>query len=232
MKKIKKMMNKGLYDANEENTFDLFISSTDIKYCFYNDTQRILGNTFGMLVLQDFEAITPNLLCRTIETVQGGGIIVFLLNKMSSLKQLYAITMDVHDRYRTDANQNVEPRFNERFILSLGNCKNCLVMDDELNILPISSHIKNLEPIKREIDITEENAFLTERERDLNNLKSEIKDKAPIGNLVNLCRTLDQAKTVMAMVDAISEKTSKATVSITAGRGRVRQILKIYYLIG
>ena len=26
--------------------------------------------------VQDFEAITPNLLCRTIETVEGGGIVV------------------------------------------------------------------------------------------------------------------------------------------------------------
>ena len=58
-----------------------------------------------MLILQDFEAITPNLLCRTIETVHGGGIIVFLLSNMTSLKQLYTILMDVHDRYRTESNQ-------------------------------------------------------------------------------------------------------------------------------
>lgn len=56
-----------------------------------------------MLILQDFEALTPNLLCRTIETVEGGGIVVFLMRTMTSLKQLYTITMDVHQRYRTDA---------------------------------------------------------------------------------------------------------------------------------
>lgn len=38
---------------------------------------------------------------------------------MTSLKQLYSMTMDVHKRYRTEQFQNVEPRFNERFILSL-----------------------------------------------------------------------------------------------------------------
>ena len=32
----------------------------------------VLGQTFGMCVLQDFEALTPNILCRTIETVEGG----------------------------------------------------------------------------------------------------------------------------------------------------------------
>ena len=31
------------------------------------------------LWLQDFEALTPNLLARTVETVEGGGIVVPLL---------------------------------------------------------------------------------------------------------------------------------------------------------
>ena len=80
----------------------------------------ILGNTYGMCILQDFEALTPNLLARTIETVQGGGIVVLLLKTMTSLKQLYTLTMDVHSRYRTEAHQDTVSRFNERFILSLG----------------------------------------------------------------------------------------------------------------
>lgn len=154
MKKIKSLQNKGLYDSSEENSFELFISSSDIKYCFYDDTQRVLGNTYGMLVLQDFEALTPNLLCRTIETVAGGGMVVFLFNSMTSLKQLYTISMDVHSRYRTVSSKDVEPRFNERFILSLGTNKNCIVMDDELNVLPISSHIHNIEPEKKDVDVS------------------------------------------------------------------------------
>lgn len=46
-----------------------------------------------MCVLQDFEAVTPNLLARTIETVEGGGLIVLLLKTMTSLRQLYTMTM-------------------------------------------------------------------------------------------------------------------------------------------
>ena len=46
-----------------------------------------------MCVLQDFEALTPNLLARTIETVEGGGLVVLLLKTMDSLSQLYNITM-------------------------------------------------------------------------------------------------------------------------------------------
>ena len=62
---------------------------------------------------------------------------------------------------------------------------------------------------------------MTEAEKELNTLKASFKDKPPMTNLVNECKTLDQAKCVLAMIDSISEKMSKATVSITAGRGRV-----------
>ena len=112
-----------------------------------------------MLVLQDFETITPNLLCRTIETVSGGGIIIFLFNTMNSLKQLYTISMDVHDRYRTSRNKEIEPRFNERLILSLADNSNCIVMDDELNILQISKHINEIVSIKNKKNIITENGI-------------------------------------------------------------------------
>lgn len=42
---------------------------------------------------QDFEAITPNLLAQTVETVEGGGIIVLLMKSVNSLRQLYTMTM-------------------------------------------------------------------------------------------------------------------------------------------
>jgi tRNA(Met) C34 N-acetyltransferase TmcA len=49
------------------------------------DSHKVLGNTFGMLVLQDFESITPNVLARTIETVEGGGCVLLLLKVRSSI---------------------------------------------------------------------------------------------------------------------------------------------------
>ncbi len=42
-------------------------------------------------------------------------------------------------------------RFNERFLLSLTACQACIVMDDELNVLPISSHIRTLEPAEPKV---------------------------------------------------------------------------------
>ena len=73
--------------------------------------------------------MTPNLLCRTIETVEGGGVIVVLLNPMNSLKQFYTMTMDAHERFRTESHHDVVPRFNERFLLSLSDCDSCVVID-------------------------------------------------------------------------------------------------------
>lgn len=46
-----------------------------------------------MLILQDFEALTPNLLARTIETVEGGGAVVLMLKTMDSLRQVYGMYM-------------------------------------------------------------------------------------------------------------------------------------------
>lgn len=54
---------------------------------------------------------------------------------------------DVHERFRTESHSEAAGRFNERFLLSIASCKSCVVMDDELNILPISSHIKSIMPV-------------------------------------------------------------------------------------
>jgi len=143
MKQIKKLAQRGLLDTSRDDPFEIFVSSTNIRYCYYAESHKILGNTFGMCVLQDFEALTPNILARTVETVQGGGLVVLLLGTIQSLKQLYTMAMDVHDRFRTQAHQDVVARFNERFILSLSKCKSCLIMDDELNVLPLSSPMKD-----------------------------------------------------------------------------------------
>lgn len=86
-------MKRGIREANTEDPFELFISVTNIRYVFYKETEKILGNTYGMCILQDFEALTPNLLARTVETVEGGGLVVLLLKSMTSLKQLYTMAM-------------------------------------------------------------------------------------------------------------------------------------------
>lgn len=123
MRQLQKKIKTGTLNLKQDDPFELFIAATNIRYCYYNETHKILGNTYGMCVLQvsstptrlftagkltlcggckldfclaavqDFEALTPNLLARTVETVEGGGIVVILLRTMNSLKQLYTMTM-------------------------------------------------------------------------------------------------------------------------------------------
>lgn len=86
LKQVRKLEQKGMLDKEEINQIELFMSSKDIRYCYYKDTHKILGQTYGMCVLQDFESITPNVLCRAMETVEGGGMVVMLFNTLTSLK--------------------------------------------------------------------------------------------------------------------------------------------------
>ncbi|CAG8572579.1 17882_t:CDS:10 [Dentiscutata erythropus] len=213
--KIRKEIKRGIREANEEDPFELFIAVTNIRYTYYKETHNILGNTYGMCILQDFEALTPNLLARTIETVEGGGIVVLLLKTMKSLKQLYTLSMDVHSRYRTEAHDDVTARFNERFILSLGSCENCLVVDDELNVLPISAG-KSVKPLPS--NPSEES--MSDQQIELKELKVSLADKQPVGLLVATAKTLDQGKAILTFIDAISEKKLRSTVTLTASRGR------------
>ena len=235
MRKLKKDIARGIRSADDsESPFELFVGSTDIRYVYYRETERILGNTYQMLVLQDFQALTPNLLARTIETVEGGGIVVVMLKTMTSLRQLYTLTMDVHARYRTEGSGEVVGRFNERFLLSLAKCGSCLVLDDELNVLPISSHVRDIQkaiaptltPTPSDPSAASAATTLSTRtftslnQKHLYDLQLSMRDTQPIGSLLDCCRTLDQAKAVLSFSEAISEKTLRSTVVLTAARGR------------
>uniref|UniRef100_A0A8C2S829 RNA cytidine acetyltransferase n=1 Tax=Capra hircus TaxID=9925 RepID=A0A8C2S829_CAPHI len=206
MRQLQKKIKNGTLNIKQDDPFELFVAATNIRYCYYNETHKILGNTFGMCVLQDFEALTPNLLARTVETVEGGGLVVILLRTMNSLKQLY----------RTEAHQDVVGRFNERFILSLASCKKCLVIDDQLNILPISSHAASIEALPPQTP----DESLGPSDLELKELKESLQDTQPVGVLVDCCKTLDQAKAVLKFIEGISEKTLRSTVALTAARGR------------
>ena len=214
--KIKKEVKRGIREPNTEDPFELFVTLHNIRYVYYKETDKILGNTYGMCILQDFEALTPNLLARTVETVEGGGLVLLLLKGMNSLKQLYTLSMDIHSRYRTEAHNDVVARFNERFILSLGSCESCLVVDDELNVLPISGG-KNIKPLPP--PDPEEEANPSEK-KELEEIKTSLENTQPLGSLVKLAKTVDQANALHTFVDAIAEKTLRSTVTLTAARGR------------
>lgn len=125
------------------------------------------------------------------------------------------MSMDIHSRYRTEAHNDVVARFNERFLLSLSSNQNCLVVDDELNVLPISGG-KNVKALPPKTDDDE----LTKEQQELVDLKKSLEDVQPAGSLVALSKTVNQAQAVLTFIDSISEKSLRNTVTLTAGRGR------------
>ncbi|KAG0484369.1 hypothetical protein HPP92_008448 [Vanilla planifolia] len=215
-KQMKKLAQRGLLDPEKVDPFSLFVESTNITYCLYKDSERVLGNSFGMCILQDFEALTPNLLARTIETVEGGGLVILLLRSLTSLTSLYTMVMDVHDRFRTESHSKAVARFNERFLLSIASCKACLVVDDELNVLQISSHFRSIQPVL----VEEDSEGLSEKSRELKNLKEQFRDELPVGPLIGKSCTMDQCRAIITFLDAILDKTLRSTVALIAARGR------------
>lgn len=182
--------------VEQVNHLNHFLRQPNVRYVLYKETEKILGSTYSMCVLQDFEAMTPNFLARCIETVKGGGIVVLLLKAMPSLDQLRTLEMDVYSRYRTESFVEIAGRFNQRFALSLLKCDSCFVVNDDLQILHCG------EPNERKIPMDTDSIINSD------------------SSLVILSKTKDQANALVAFMDAIATKKFKHTVSLTAGRGR------------
>jgi len=56
---VKKLVARGLLDPEKEDPFSLFVASTSIRYCYYSETHTVLGQTFGMAVLQVWRLRRP-----------------------------------------------------------------------------------------------------------------------------------------------------------------------------
>ena len=216
MKKLKSNAKRGITSDATTDSFDLFLTSTDVEFCYYKDASRVLGCTYSMVVLQDFDSLTPNLLARTVETCKGGGCVVIAVDKVQSLKQIYGMTMDVHERYR-NGGEEVKPRFNERFVLSWKDSGG-LVVDEEFNVLPLSRIRKgDLEGGMGGTQIVERRK--TDQDLELEGIKEQLEDTPNVGELVNMTKTTDQAKALLTFLETLTDR-GKMTVAMTAGRGR------------
>ena len=52
MRQLQKKLKSGSVDVSQGDPFELFIAATSIRYSYYSETHKILGNTYGMCVLQ------------------------------------------------------------------------------------------------------------------------------------------------------------------------------------
>lgn len=67
MRQLQKKIKNGTLNIKQDDPFELFVAATNIRYCYYNETHKILGNTFGMCVLQVGAILRPGL-----ESALGG----------------------------------------------------------------------------------------------------------------------------------------------------------------
>jgi len=161
-KELKSLKKKG--EMNEQyGELSSWIKTAKRQFVKYSETESVLGQTFDMLVLQDFESLTPNGICRTMETVVGGGIIIMLFKGIEDVNTLHTLSvqqardvlvskeyqMDVHRKYRTNREEgglaatqigDVVGRFMSRMFVSFGDVKHSLFVDDELNVIPINDY--------------------------------------------------------------------------------------------
>lgn len=107
---------------------------------------------------------------------------------------------DVHSRYRSSSGASVIARFNERFILSLAACEDCLILDDELNVLPLSRG-KDIVPLDDEdLEALRNNGD----EAQLKELKENLSGDKLKHDLVKLAKTVDQVGTKIDLCQLIA----------------------------
>lgn len=105
-------------------------------------------------------------------------------------------------------------------MLSLAHCPTAILVDDELNILPTSSHIRSIAPVATNDDGSAALRPGHEAAEQLSELAQSLTDTQPAGALTSACRSLDQAKALLTFLDVASDKVLRSTVALTAARGR------------
>eukprot|EP00917_Polyrhabdina_sp_WS-2016_P024759 GHVP01053487.1.p1 GENE.GHVP01053487.1~~GHVP01053487.1.p1 ORF type:complete len:626 (-),score=104.85 GHVP01053487.1:1198-3048(-) len=218
---VEKRKAQGTWDPNIDDPFESFLQSSTVRYCHYSESYKVLGQTFDMCVLSDFEHLTPNYLCRIIETVAGGGLVLMLMKSIENLKELYKVSMDVHSRYKsTGYNLTAEHRFVERMILSFVDCQTMLLLDDEMNVLPINDNMDRITALLENSQLKKKDFGYTETQTKELQVYQEQFAGTALQKLFEICATLDQGKTVERLDTILGAKRPNATAVVTAARGR------------
>lgn len=101
----------------------------------------------------------------------------------------------------------------------MGANRDTLFLDDELNVLPLSKG-KDIQPIDDRgtgpVNVASASASVAE----LSKLKEEVGEGAGVAEVVKCCKTLDQARCLLNVLNVLSSSSLSSTVSLTAARGR------------
>lgn len=173
---------------------------TDLEIAVYETSEKYLGTTFQILVMDLVNSLKPNDVGRLVNIVEGGGLIIFFTpkwNEWSKRKNLFQMSLAVP--------QYPEPRniFTKWFQTILMNSTGIYIFDvDEDKIIKFDK-LAISHDITKPVNIPENIVFPK--------------------NLYELALTQDQInaiKLIENLVDLPKDQYSRATVVLIADRGR------------
>ncbi|KNH08278.1 hypothetical protein XU18_1179 [Perkinsela sp. CCAP 1560/4] len=206
----KEKLSGRIVSASTHENFENFLSQTNIRYCFYKESKKIIGNTYGMVILQDFESLTPDVLARVIETASGGGIVLFMMRALNSLERLHSLLVKGNSKPSLHGASN----FQNRLIRSFAECRSFLCIDDGLNILPITAGISKLQ---KDVHTKQRADSRSQREKrdELQAAISRAHSDTP-AQLHNLTLTYEQGVAQLSLARAITEQRRSSLKNVLA----------------
>ncbi len=180
------------------------------EYHLFKETDAFMGTTQEFLILDLTENLLPNDLGRLIETVKGGGIIIFLtppLEKWKKMKLKYHEKL-VTPPYKIEDTRNI---FLSWFIKKLKEAEGVMIIDSD----------------KRKII----KSFKRERKKKTNTKQLEIpKERMFSESIYKQCITQDQIDILKGLENVLVE--DKISVIITANRGRGKSAVVGIFMAG
>lgn len=205
-KSSKKMKINSENDSNKDQKKDLFENMENLRKYDLSELDKLLGTTQSFLVIQD--TVTPNNLCKVMETVQGNGVIILVLGKENVTEteffQYFSDKNEVEENnlIKSEGNSSVthfdSSFYNKRLFKSFKKSKSILILNDSLKIINHPVQITDAKPV--------ENVILR---RD---------------PLLRACKTDEQANALRTCLETLSEQ-ERSLVYISAQRGRGKSAL-------
>ncbi|MEM1782578.1 MAG: GNAT family N-acetyltransferase [Nanopusillaceae archaeon] len=168
----------------------------------YSESEKYMGKTYEILILDMYKSLTPDYIGRLIGTVSGKGLIIFLIEDFGNFENIRTIFHQhlLTPPYKIDDVRNL---FEIRFKRKLIEHENILIIDTERDIilknLSYDCDISKIIPKVKKVTKLPENKKFSER-------------------IYRLCITDDQVN-VLKLLENLLESGKKAFL-IIADRGR------------
>ncbi|XP_054718825.1 RNA cytidine acetyltransferase-like [Uloborus diversus] len=171
------------------------------EYCSYKCMSEIAFQSYKIVVLQDYEELTPSVLSFVNEIVKGGGILIFLIPQLQSLDEFASV-----DKVGAKPGCN---RFQQRFLKSLLSCRKCCIIDEDLNVLSPKTSIANIGAVQN-----------GESKNCSEELQLQHQNDMILGPLIKLCQTTEQANLLIKLLDFLKKRTLHSVISVSSPKGR------------